>query len=265
MGWFVLSVAYILVFALRQAKIEWWVIFSLAGHSAVVVFLFVSIYLFALYRGVARTKKTEREHPFTQQSSYMLFYYLSPLLGGMAGAYAMMGVPVLKEFLLGIAVGTLGATFLVWIVVDPLISLTEMLLPASRQHRRQRLAQAKAIREQKQQERQNLLARLEKEETEQLDKLRLTLKPLAIRLAHILVHNSDLDRQKQFAVIDLGVKAWQLGGKEGMKLLHEMAIEQYRDTCRESSGLIDLISQWWDGIGSWKDTPLFVKGSFESG
>ena len=79
------------------------------------------------------------------------------------------------------------------------------------------------------------------------------------------MRSTDHGQQKQFAVIEIGVKVWQLGKMEGMKLLHEMAMEQYRDTYRDSSGLIDFISQWWDGIGSWKDTPLFVKGKLELG
>jgi len=264
--WFVLSVAYIMVFALRQAKIEWWLIFSLAGHSAVVVFIFLSIYLFAIYRGMARSEKTEREHPISQQSSYMLLYYLSPVLGGLAGVYAMLGGALLKEFLLGVAVGTLGSTFLVWIVADPLISLTEMLLPASRHYRQQRLAQAKALREQKQQERQRLLARLENEEKERIGQLRQMLEPLAINLADILVSSTGhTTQQKQYAAIDMGVKAWQIGRREGMRLLHKMTMKQYSDRCGDSSGWIDFISRWWDGIGNWKDEPFRVKGKLEYG
>jgi hypothetical protein len=52
MAWFVLCMGYILLSALRQAGLHWWVIFSLAGHSAVVVFLLISLYLFARFRGV---------------------------------------------------------------------------------------------------------------------------------------------------------------------------------------------------------------------
>ena len=259
-AWFVLSVAYIMVFALRQAKIEWWLIFSLAGHSAVVVFIFLSIYLFAIYRGMARSEKTEREHPLSQQSSYMLLYYVSPLLGGLAGVYAMLGGAVFKEFLLGVAVGTLGSTFLVWIVVDPLISLTEMLLPASRHYRRQRLALAKALREQKQRERHLLLARLENEEKERLGQLRQMLEPLAIRLSDILVSSTGHSQHKQYAAIDMGMKAWQIGRLEGMRLLHRMTMDQYQDTSGDSSGWIDFISRWGDGIGSWKDEPFWIKG-----
>ena len=98
------------------------------------------------------------------------------------------------------------------------------------------------------------------EEQERLGQMRQILEPLASKLVDILVRSTDQGQQRQFAVIEIGIKAWQLGRMEGMKLLHEMAMEQYREKCRESSGLIDLISQWWDGIGSWKNEPLFVKG-----
>jgi Ca2+/Na+ antiporter len=262
-AWFVLCVAYIMVYVLRQADVEWWVIFSLTGHSAVMVFLFLSIYLFAFYRGVARSVNTEQEHPISQQISYMLLYYLSPFLGTVAGFYAMLGVALYKEFFLGVAVATFWATFLVWIVLDPLISLTEMLFPASRTHRRARLAQAKALRAQKQQEREQLLARLEREEKYRQGQLRLTMEPLAARLAAILTNRSTKSQQKQFAAVELGVQAWQLGRLEGMKLLHEMSRERTGANSEDSPGWIDFISRWWDGIGSWTYEPFLVKGRME--
>ena len=37
--------------------------------------------------------------------------------------------------------GTLKTTFIVWIVIDPLVGVIEMLLPESREHRAERLAE----------------------------------------------------------------------------------------------------------------------------
>jgi len=252
-----------MVYALRQADVEWWVIFTLTGHSAVMVFLFLSVYLFAFYRGVARSVKTEKEHPLTLQISYMLLYYLSPLLGASAGFLAMLGVSPAKEFFLGVAVATFWATFLVWIILDPMISFTEMLLPASRAHRRARLAQAKALRAQKQQERERLLAQLEREETYRLDQLRQTLAPLAERLASLLARGSPKSQQKQFSAIEIGVQAWQIGRLEGMKLLHEMYRERFEAKFEDKSVRIDFISRWWDGIGNWTYEPAWVKGRMQ--
>jgi len=83
-GWFMLCVGYILVSALRQAGVHWWVIFSLSGFSAIFVFLLIGLYLFAIFRGVDRNQKIEIEHPLTNTNYYLAFYDISPLLGGFA-------------------------------------------------------------------------------------------------------------------------------------------------------------------------------------
>ena len=84
-AWFVLSVGYILVFALRQAGFQWWIIFSLSGHSVLIAFLLVSLYSFALFKGVSRNQLIEAEHPLTSTNYYMMFYVAIPFLGGLAG------------------------------------------------------------------------------------------------------------------------------------------------------------------------------------
>ena len=144
-GWFVLCFGYILIAALREAGFKWWVIFSLSGHSALLVFLLISLYLFAVFRGIDRSQKIEIEHPLTGTGYYAVFYDVSPFLGGLAGCLGMIGVSRISELLSGIALGTLATTFLVWIVVDPTIGVVERLLPGSRRHRLERLAQARAL------------------------------------------------------------------------------------------------------------------------
>ncbi len=77
-AWFILCVGYILVFALRQAGVHWWIIFSLSGHSTLLVLLLVSIYSFALFRGVGRSQTIEAEHPLTSTNYYTVFYIAIP-------------------------------------------------------------------------------------------------------------------------------------------------------------------------------------------
>ncbi len=47
----IVSVAYMLVYALRQAGQSWLLILSLSGHSSVMIFLMLCLYLFAISRG----------------------------------------------------------------------------------------------------------------------------------------------------------------------------------------------------------------------
>ena len=137
-GWFILCVGYILVSALRQTGLHWWVIFSLSGYSAIFVFLLIALYLFAIFRGVDRNQKIEIEHPLTNTNCYAVFYDISPLLGGFAGCVGSVGVSRVSGLVIGIALGTLVTTFLMWIVVDPTIAFIEKQLPAGRKRRLER-------------------------------------------------------------------------------------------------------------------------------
>ena len=251
-AWFILCVGYILVFALRQAGVHWWIIFSVSGHSTLLVLLLVSLYSFALFRGVGRSQTIEAEHPLTSTNYYIVFYIVAPILGSLAGCVGMIGVNAMKQFLLGVALGTLGTTFLVWVIVDPVTALLEMLLPAaSRKHRSERLGQAKAKREKRQKDREHLIAEvLANEELDQL-RWREALKPQAEKLAGLLTTNSINFGQAEREAADIGVKAWQIGGLVCMRQLRDMAI----DLCRQKNGnktVVDYISSWWDGIGSWR-------------
>ncbi len=136
--WFVLCVAYLLATALRQVGFRWWLVFSLSGYSTAVIFLLVSLYLFAFFRGAGRDRYIEIEHPLTSADCYLGFYVSAPLLGGLAAILATADAPETGRFLFSVALGTLGTTFLVWIVLDPLVGMAETLLPASRRHRAER-------------------------------------------------------------------------------------------------------------------------------
>jgi hypothetical protein len=255
-AWFILCLGYTLVFALRQAGVHWWIIFSLSGHSTLLVLFMVSLYLFALFRGVSRSQTIEAEHPLTSTNYYMVFYIFAPILGSLAGYIGMIGVNAMKQFLLGVALGTLGTTFLVWVIVDPVTALLEMLLPAaSRKHRAERLTQAKSEQEKRQKDREHLIAEVLVNEELDRRRWREVLKPQAEKLAGLLTTNIINFGQAEREAADIGVKAWQTGGLVCMRELRDMAI----DLCRQKNGnkgVVDYISFWWDGIGRWRTPSL---------
>ncbi len=254
-AWFMLCFGYIVVLALQQAGFHWWVIFSLSGHSALLIFLLISLYLFAIFRGVGKGKKIELEHPLTSTNYYIVFYLVAPFLGGLAGCLGMIGENRISQFLLGVAVGTLGATFLVWVIVDPVMGLLEMLLPTSRKHHVERLAQAKAQREKRQKECGRLLAEVLAKEESDWCRWQEALKPQAEKLAGLLTTNRINFKQAEREAVDIGVKAWQTGGLSCMRQLRDMAIAICKKKY-EDSMIIDYISTWWDGIGTWRNPSL---------
>ena len=248
--WFMLCVGSILVLALRQVGFHWWLIFSLSGHSALVVFLLTSLYLFALFRGVGEAQQIEIEHPLTTTSYYLGFYVAAPLLGGLAGILGMVGVDRPAKFLLGVALGTLGTTCLVWVVIDPIVGLIEMLLPPSRKHRAERLAQAEAGRQARQEKRERVLAEAFAREERDRQRWQQKLRPQAERLATLLACDaSDFDQAEREAV-HMGAEAWHLGGLGCMRQLHDMAMRIHRETGQQEH--VDYISYWWNGIGNWR-------------
>ncbi len=254
-AWFMLCFGYIVVLVLQQAGFHWWVIFPLAGHSALLIFLLISLYLFAIFRGVGKGKKIELEHPLTSTNYYIVFYLVAPFLGGLASCLGMIGENRISQFLLGIALGTLGTTFLVWVIVDPLAGLLEMLLPTSRKHRLERLAQAKTQREKRQKNRERLLAEVLAKEEWSRRRLEEVLKPQAEKLAGLLTTDRIDFKQSELEAVDIGVNAWQVGGLSCMRQLRDMAMAICKKKYQDSM-IIDYISTWWDGIGSWRNPSL---------
>lgn len=253
--WFILCVGYVLTLALRQAGAQWWIVFSLSGHGALILMVLVSLYLFAIFRGISSSQNVHLEHPLTSTRYYAAFYVMTPLLGSLAGCLGMIGVTTIRQFLPGIAMGTLGVTFFVWVVVDPAIGLIELLLPASRKHRTERLAKAKALREQKQRDRDKLLARALAKEDSALRSWHEVLQPQAEVLARLLTDEAtDLERAEREAV-GIGVNAWRTGGLTCMRELHNMAISMCREDNRNAA-TVDHITYWWDGIGNWRAAPF---------
>lgn len=230
-------------------------IFSLSGHSALVVFLLISLYLFAIFRGIDRSRKVEVEHPLTSIGYYAVFYDIAPFLGAVAGALGMVGCGSFVELLVGIVMGTLATTFLVWIVVDPVTGFIERLLPASRRHRLERLAKTKALRQEREKQRKRLLD--EVFTREQQDRLRWqqVLQPWAEELVALSAGQAAGVGKAEDKALSIGAEAWQMGGIGCMRQLHSMAMEIYGKRHRDSM-IVDYISLWWDGVGSWRSPSL---------
>ncbi len=250
--WFVLSAGFLLVLDLRQAGKSWWVIVSLSGYSTVTAFLLISLYLFAVFRGVTRSQKTKTEHPLTTSIYYSVFYDVSPFLGALAGSISGIGVDKVTSYLSVTAAGSLWATFLVWIVVDPVAGLFETLLPSSRRLRRKRLAQMKAAREKEFLAGQCLLAEIETKEKKQQDHWRQVLQPYAEKLAVLAERDESTDENNESKVVDIGVNAWKMGGLNCMRQLHSMVTDIWRQRCPDAMAT-DYVSIWWDGIGGWQN------------
>jgi hypothetical protein len=251
MAWFMLAAAYVLVVALRQAGVDWWLIFSLSGHGASISFLLVSAYLYALFRDNGRDPQRAVEHPLTNTRQYMTMYSLIPFLGASAGLYSVIDLDSAYQIAMTIAMGTLGATFVFWIIADPAISFSEMLLPESRKHRLARHALAQAAKEQKQRNREQLLADITAEEKIRNQQLRETLSTESQKLAALIIKAIEGSASAGAEAVEIGLHAWQQGGLNGMQRLREMACE----ACHDHGGrhlVQDYISIWWDGIGQWR-------------
>ena len=254
--WFIICVGYILVLTLRQAGVNWWVVFSLSGHGALVALMLISLYLFAIFRGISSSQKVQIEHPLTSASYYRVFYVITPLLGGLAGCLGMIGISTIGQFVLGVALGTLGTTFLVWVIVDPLAGLLEMLLPpASRRHRAERLVRAKALRQNRQKNRERLLAEVVANAELERRRWREVLKPKAEKLAGMLTADEIDFKQVERQAVGIGVNAWQIGGLSCMRELRDMAMALARQR-NQNKSVVDYIGAWWDGIGSWREPSL---------
>jgi hypothetical protein len=253
--WFVVCVSYILVLKLRELRFDWWLIFSLSGTSVVVAFVLVSLYLFALFRGVAGVQQIQMEHPFTGTHYYMGFYVAAPLLGGLAGVFGMLGVGEIGRFTLGVALATLGTTFCVWVVLDPLAGLVETLLPASRKHRAERLAQAEAERRARQHKRKMLIDQALTREDRERERWRQILQPQALRLAGLLTDEAPNSSSVEREAVEIGAEAWRLGGLNCMRQLHEMTLAITQDKQGRTQA-DDYIAYWWDGIGEWRRPSL---------
>ncbi len=252
---FLLSAFYIFVLSLLQAGAKWWLIFTLSGPSAIVALFLVSVYLFAIFRGATRGEY-EIEHPLTGSSYYMVFYDLSPLLGCFGGVvgFNFDGEWLYKDFFLNVSYGILLATFLVWILVDPFVSLLENAMPQSRRHRALRISKAKLLRENKQKERQVLLEKVQEDAKREQQRWDEVLEPQAQALVQ-LFDSGNSDEQAEKSVVDIGLTAWKMGGLNCMEHLYSIVCQKLG---KDGVGKKNYISLWWDGIGNWRYDPFAV-------
>jgi len=248
---FLVCAAYLLVISLLQAGRGWLFIISVSGYSALLSFLLVSVYLFAVFRSAARTRKTEIEHPLTGSQYYSVFYDITPFVGVSAGFISAIGTGKFSTYAFGVAIGCFATTFLVWIVFDPLAGLLETLLPSNRKLRRERLALAKIARTQAGNARIRTLAEVNAQADLELQRWRQALLQPAQTLADLVVDDEQDSAGKEAIAIDVGVEAWRLGGIACMNLLYSMAAEICANTHRMPASA-ESISLWWDGIGTWR-------------
>ncbi len=244
-----------MIIALLQAGVKWWIVFSLSAHGILFALLFISLYLFAIFRGISNSQKLYAEHPITKTDQYAFFYASTPFFGGFAGFLGTIGADTLNQFISGIALGTLGMTFIVWVIVDPALGLLEMFFPESRRNYIQRQAETKIIKEKKQRERERLLTEATVKDNSEYQLWHEKLKPHAEKLALLLSSNTTDFKEAEREAAGIGVHAWQMGGLTCMRELHDMALEIYRLNNNDNDA-IDYITFWWDGIGNWRETSL---------
>ncbi|MBN1818726.1 MAG: hypothetical protein JW828_15295 [Sedimentisphaerales bacterium] len=250
--WFVASAGFLLIVKMRLAGWSWWLIFSLSGHSAVLVFFLVTIYVFAVYRGVVRTQ-TEVEHPLTTSSYYGLFYNLAPLLGSLAGLLSSIGLPTFYQHILTMATGSLVMTFIIWIVVDPVVSITEGFTPRGRIAQKWRRGRAKLTRKRRRIASEELLNNLFQQEQQSRRRREPQLVSWADRISELLAPDRPLEKTAEAEVTEIGAKAWRLGGMAAMRQLHEMVRIQLASS---EKTVVDFPAIWWDGVGDWKKPEL---------
>ena len=249
-AWFVLSGVFLMVIGLVRSGKSWWVIVSLSGYSVFIVFLLISLYLFAIFRGLARSEKTTAEHPLISSAFYSFFYDISPFLGALAGSLAAIGSRQISHYFLLIGAGSLWTTFVVWIIIDPLAGLFEMALPSSRRHRRERLLEVRRMRENERLAKERLFLEVEAQEQAERKLWTRALEPFALQLVNLATVGDD-GVQSETEVVDIGMKAWQLGGIACMCQLYSMAVKHCEQRYQRVN-MIDYISIWWNGIGHWR-------------
>jgi len=247
--WLLACICYILLTELLKTGVQWWIVFSFSGYSVLLLLFFITLYLFAIFRGISSSQILDIEHPLTRTSQYAYFYVLAPFLGSIAGLLILNGKDTLNTALLLMSLGTLVTTFLVWVIADPLVGLLEVMNPASRIHRIDRLIQEKTERQKNKEYNQQLLADIELREKSDRFKWQNTLKPQAEKLAELLTSCNINNKDAQCQAADIALQAWQIGGISCMRELHDMAILLSKE---RHSNITDFIQYWWDGIGNWQ-------------
>jgi hypothetical protein len=248
-AWFLLCAATLLVVSLRQAGFNWWFVFSVSGYSAILFAFLITFYLFALFRGVVRTQ-CSIEHPLSTTPAYFFFYDAAPFLGAVAGLLCGVGVSDSWAIVRMTTEGTLGMTFVTWVVVDSLVGLVESLLPQSRKSRTVRNAASRAEKERIKRDNSVMLESLERRERDLHRDWLASFSEAAARLAELYCSDQAATEQARTLTADVGAQAWRMGKMACMRFVHRLILERMR-SCGDRP-CIDYAAFWWDGIGAWR-------------
>ena len=228
---------------------HWWVTFSISSYSAVIVLFLMTIYLFAIYKGVVRNSNSI-EHPLTTSPYYVLLYDLTPFLGSIAGLYAASFSQSFLFMLSTAAQGTLVMTFVMWILLDSLAGPIESSFPQSVEHRKNRVAEMQEKKRLQALERQKLLEQIELREKQSRSELTFIFHPYAVEVADLLCGLSDNAQSVQKRIVELGALAWRQGGLLAMQFFYTMILVEVKKRITRPS--VDFVTIFWDGIGNWR-------------
>ncbi len=222
----------------------------IAVNSSIALVIAVMVYAMALTSVILRRKARAIEHPLTSAESYRYFYYLCPFVGAMAGAVAVAGSGLTTNGLTTIAVGTVLTTSIVWIVIDPVITVVEFCGPRSRRLRRVRAVRAKAKRLALKAEKQRILAEARSQSSSIQSHWEDALMPCAQELADLVTDTVEPEAVRRAKAIDIALHASRMGGRRCMQYLYHMTCRACRDKT-DDDWIAHNISVWWDGIGGW--------------
>ena len=119
-------------------------------------------------------------------------------------------------------------------------------------NRRKHMGEVKAMRKKERLAKEHLLAEVQAREELERSRLGEILLPYAEKLAALMTSGEAADECMETKVVDIGVNAWRIGELNCMRQLHSMAMDICGRKCQNVK-VIDYISIWWDGIGSWRN------------
>jgi hypothetical protein len=218
--------------------------------SAVVVGVLGVLAAVAIYRKMSRTQHIEGEHPLTSSPVYRTLYNMSPLEGALAGSIVSLGNFEVGRAYCFIAAGAVGMSVCMWLIVDPVAGLLEMMTTGSRRLRARRMAKIEGMRSVSQRRSEVLLASLQEEEQRKMIAWKKVLDADADELTRITLAGW-IDQSKEERVSEIGAKAFKVGGGECMKYLYSTVEQRCKAHAGEAPGLW-FVSIWWDGIGDWR-------------
>ncbi len=243
------STVLVIFWTLQAAGFDWLTLFSLSLQGAIVVGLGVLIYGFAAFRGAVGAR-SQVSYPLTGSYPYRAYYLVTPVLGGVICGIDYLVAAGALEGLRGVALGTIMTAFAVWVIGDPIIGITESLLPASRAERAKRRAQQTEAREQRERERRELIWRLREKRHARLADLRPAVTRHRERLLEILQESRRDPQAGLDAAASIGLELWRLGGVECMKEMYSSIMQA---CVQEADGYpASHLLYWWDGIGEWR-------------